>query len=61
MQLRRATEIANYKDSNVTVYYKENPVTILSIDNKIGTAYVKSLHGESRFEVNLEQLREYEK
>lgn len=61
MQLRRATEIVNSKDTNITVYYKENPVTILSIDNNIGTAYVKSLHGESRFEVDLEQLSEYEK
>lgn len=61
MQLRRATEIVNSNDKNISVYYKENPVTILSVNNNIGTAYVKSLHGESRFEVDLEQLNEYEK
>lgn len=62
MQLRRATEIVNSKDNdNVVVYYKENPVTIVSVDNNIGTAYVKSLHGDSRYEVDLEQLSELEK
>ncbi|MGL5311656.1 MAG: H-type small acid-soluble spore protein [Peptostreptococcaceae bacterium] len=62
MQLRRATEIVNSKDNNnVVVYYKENPVTIESIDNNIGTAYVKSLHGDARYEVDLEQLSEIEK
>ena len=61
MQLRRAAEIVNSKDNNVVVYYKENPVTIESIDNNIGTAYVKSLRGDARFEVNLEQLTEVEK
>lgn len=58
MQLRRASEIVNSKDENVIVYYKQNPVTIESVDNNIGTAYVKSLHGDTRFEVDLEQLSE---
>lgn len=58
MQLRRAAEIVNSKDENVIVYYKQNPVTIESVDNNIGTAYVKSLHGNTRFEVDLEQLSE---
>lgn len=58
MQLRRAAEIVNSEDENVIVYYKENPVTIESVDNNIGTAYVKSLHGNTRFEVDLEQLSE---
>ncbi|MGX4599807.1 H-type small acid-soluble spore protein [Faecalimicrobium sp. JNUCC 81] len=58
MQLRRAAEIVNSKDEDVIVYYKQNPVTIESVDNNIGTAYVKSLHGDTRFEVDLEQLSE---
>ncbi|WP_042274048.1 H-type small acid-soluble spore protein [[Clostridium] dakarense] len=58
MQLRRAAEIVNSEDKNVIVYYKQNPVTIESVDNNIGTAYVKSLHGNTRFEVDLEQLSE---
>lgn len=58
MQLKRATEIANSKDNNIIVYYKENPVTIESIDNEIGTAYVTRLHGNIGFEVNVEQLTE---
>lgn len=58
MQLRRAAEIVNSKDENVIVYYKQNPVTIESVDNNIGTVYVKSLHGNTRFEVDLEQLSE---
>ena len=45
MQLRRAMEIVN----------------ILSVDNNIGTAYVETLQGDSRFEVDLEQLSEVEK
>lgn len=61
MQLRRATEIVNSKENNnVIIYYKENPVTILSVDNNIGTAYVQSLHGDAKFEVDLEQLSEIE-
>ena len=61
MQLRRATEIVNSHDNNTVVYYKEDPVTILSVDNNIGTAYVKSLNENSRYEVNLEDLCEIEK
>lgn len=62
MQLRRAAEIVNSKENdNIVVYYKENPVTIISVDNNIGTAYVKSLHGNSRYEVDLEQLNELQK
>lgn len=61
MQLRRAMEIVNTQDNNSNIYYKENPVKILSVDNNIGTAYVKTLHGDSRFEVDLEQLSEVEK
>ena len=61
MQLRRAIEIVNTKDNSSNVYYKENPVQILSVDNNIGTAYVETLNGNSRFEVDLEQLSEIEK
>jgi len=61
MQLRRAAEIVNSNDNNTVIYYKEDPVTILSVDNNIGTAYVKSLHENSRYEVNLEDLCEIEK
>ena len=61
MQLRRAMEIVNTQDNNSNIFYKENPVKILSIDNNIGTAYVETLQGDSRFEVDLEQLSEVEK
>ena len=61
MQLRRAMEIVNTQDNNSNIFYKENPVKILSVDNNIGTAYVESLQGDSRFEVDLEQLSEVEK
>ena len=46
---------------NSNIFYKENPVKILSVDNNIGTAYVETLQGDSRFEVDLEQLSEVEK
>ena len=61
MQLRRAMEIVNTRDNNSNIFYKENPVKILSVDNNIGTAYVETLQGDSRFEVDLEQLSEVEK
>ena len=61
MQLRRAMEIVNTQDNNSNIFYKENPVKILSVDNNIETAYVETLQGDSRFEVDLEQLSEVEK
>ena len=61
MQLRRAMEIVNTQDNNSNIFYKENPEKILSVDNNIGTAYVETLQGDSRFEVDLEQLSEVEK
>ena len=61
MQLRRAMEIVNTQDNNSNIFYKENPVKILSVVNNIGTAYVETLQGDSRFEVDLEQLSEVEK
>ena len=61
MQLRRAIEIVSTQDNNSNIFYKENPVKILSVDNNIGTAYVETLQGDSRFEVDLEQLSEVEK
>ena len=61
MQLRRAMEIVNTQDNNSNIFYKENPVKILSVDNNIGTAYVETLQGDSRFEVDLEQLSEVDK
>lgn len=61
MQLRRAMEIVNTQDNNSNIFYKENQVKILSVDNNIGTAYVETLQGDSRFEVDLEQLSEVEK
>lgn len=61
MQLRRAMEIVNTQDNNSNIFYKENPVKILSVDNNIWTAYVETLQGDSRFEVDLEQLSEVEK
>ena len=61
MQLRKAMEIVNTQDNNSNIFYKENSVKILSVDNNIGTAYVETLQGDSRFEVDLEQLSEVEK
>ena len=61
MQLRRAMEIVNTQDNNSNIFYKENPVKILSVDNNIGTAYIETLQGDSRFGVDLEQLSEVEK
>ena len=61
MQLRRAMEIVNTQDNSSNIFYKENPVKILSVDNNIGTAYIETLQGDSRFEVDLEQLSEVEK
>ncbi len=59
MQLRRAAEIMNSNKNNDTiVYYERKPVTLVSVDNNIGTACVKSADGNSRFEVDLEQLSE---
>lgn len=62
MQLRRAVEICNNNDNdNVTLYYYNKPVKLVSVDNNIGTAYVKALNDDSQFEVNLEALHENEK
>ena len=59
MQLRRVAEILNSNENNNTiVYYQNNPVIIVSVDNNIGTAYVKSVNDNNRFEVDLEQLIE---
>ncbi len=61
MQLRRAVEICNKNDNdNVTLYYYNKPVKLVSVDNNIGTAYVKALNDDSQFEVNLESLHENE-
>lgn len=61
MQLRRAAEICNNNENdNVTLYYYNKPVKLVSVDNNIGTAYVKSLNDNSKFEVNLEALHEKE-
>ena len=61
MEFRRAIEIVNKQNNNSNIFYKENSVKILSVDNNIGTAYVETLQGDSRFEVDLEQLSEVEK
>ena len=61
MQLRRAMEIVNSQENNNNIFYKENQVKILSVDNNIGTAYVETLSGDSKFEVDLEQLNEIKK
>ena len=61
MQLRRAMEIVNSQEDNNNIFYKENQVKILSVDNNIGTEYVETLSGNSKFEVDLEQLNEIEK
>ena len=60
MQLRRAMEIVNGENNNVNskIFYKENQVNLLSVDNNIGTAYVESLDGNYKYEVDLEQLNE---
>ncbi|MEG2788711.1 MAG: small, acid-soluble spore protein, H family [Romboutsia sp.] len=59
MQLRRASEICNNKENDsITLYYYSKPVKLISIDNNIGTAYVKSLNDDSQFEVDLESLHE---
>lgn len=61
MQLRRAVEICNNNDNdNVTLYHYNKPVKLVSVDNNIGTAYVKALNDDSQFEVNLESLHENE-
>ncbi|GAA0863076.1 small, acid-soluble spore protein, H family [Paraclostridium tenue] len=61
MQLRRAVEICNNNDNdNVTLYYYNKPVKLVSVDNNIGTAYVKALNDDAQFEVNLESLHENE-
>ena len=54
-------EIVNSQEDNNNIFYKENQVKILSVDNNIGTAYVETLSGNSKFEVDLEQLNEIEK
>jgi H-type small acid-soluble spore protein len=46
------------KNNDTIVYYERKPVTLVSVDNNIGTACVKSVDGNSRFEVDLEQLSE---
>ena len=59
MQLRRAAELVNSKENqNTIVYYRNKPVNIVTVDNNIGTAYVKSINENHRFEVNLEELSE---
>ena len=60
MQLRRAMEIVNGENNDVNskIFYKENQVNLISVDNNIGTAYVESLDGNYKYEVDLEQLNE---
>ena len=60
MQLRRAMEIVNGENNNINskIFYKENQVNLISVDNNIGTAYVESLDGNYKYEVDLEQLNE---
>ena len=60
MQLRRSMEIVNGENNNVNskIFYKENQVNLISVDNNIGTAYVESLDGNYKYEVDLEQLNE---
>ena len=60
MQLRRAMEIVNGENNNVNskIFYKENQVNLISVDNNIGTAYVESLDGNYKYDVDLEQLNE---
>lgn len=60
MQLRRAMEIINSEEAltNSKIFYKENEVNILSVDNNIGTAYVESIDGNYKYEVDLKQLNE---
>ena len=40
------------------IFYKENQVNLLSVDNNIGTAYVESMDGSCKYEVDLKQLNE---
>lgn len=62
MQLRRAAEICNNNENNnITLYYYNKPVKLVSVDNNIGTAYVQALNDDSKFEVDLESLHENEK
>lgn len=60
MQLRRALEIVNKENNNINskVFYKENQVNLISVDSNIGTAYVESLDGNYKYEVDLKQLHE---
>ena len=60
MQLRRAMEIVNGENNNVNskIFYKENQVNLISVDNNIGTAYVESLDGNYKYEEDLEQLND---
>ena len=60
MQLWGAMEIFNGENNNVNskIFYKENQVNLISVDNNIGTAYVESLDGNYKYEVDLEQLNE---
>lgn len=60
MQLRRAVEIMNNKSNmgDAEIYFNNKKVCIESIDTNIGTAYVKSMDDNCRFEVELEQLHE---
>ena len=53
-------EIVNGENNNVNskIFYKENQVNLISVDNNIGTAYVESLDGNYKYEVDLEQLNE---
>lgn len=59
MQLRRAAEIANSKQKeNIVIYYQNEPVSIVSLDSNIGTAYVKSINDNRGFEILVEELSE---
>lgn len=61
MQLRRAAEIINSNNHNVSIYYKDKQVHIISVDNNIGTACVETLDNNVKFEVDLEMLTERNK
>ncbi len=61
MQLRRAMEIINgtqENKGNQVVYFNDQPVNLISVDNNIGTAYVQSTYGNMRTEVDLNQIHE---
>ena len=60
MHIERAIEIVNSQDESVNskIFYKDNQVSILSINNDIGTAYVQSKFGNYEYEVDLSQLNE---